>query len=85
MFEHFPGVRKLIIVARTPSEIADIKLTRCYLTALNGDPRKEEIAFARLLCNTNKKMEFIEQRMAELKRISVRETITYEKVCRACF
>ena len=29
-------------------EVQDYKLTRyaCYLTAQNGDPRKEEIAFA---------------------------------------
>jgi DNA-damage-inducible protein D len=78
--EHFPGVRKLIIVGKnTEQEIADIKLTRyaCYLTALNGDPRKEEIAFAQAYFVTQtRKMEFIEQRMAELERISVREKLS---------
>lgn len=47
--EHFPDARKVIVAGNdSRQEIIDIKLTRyaCYLTALNGDPRKEEIAFA---------------------------------------
>lgn len=47
--DHFLDVTKMVdIGSGTQREIQDIKLTRyaCYLIAQNGDPRKEEIAFA---------------------------------------
>ena len=47
--DHFPEVRKTIAMPKgATKEIIDIMLTRyaCYLIAQNGDPRKEEIAFA---------------------------------------
>src|SRR3989344_3265087 len=78
--DHFRDVTKLIIVGKnTKQEIPDIKLTRyaCYLITLNGDPRKTEIAFAQAYFVTQtRKMEMIEQRIAELKRISAREKLT---------
>jgi DNA-damage-inducible protein D len=78
--DHFPGARKRIITGKnTEQEISDIKLTRyaCYLTALNGDPRKEEIAFAQAYFVTQtRKIEVIEQRMAELERIDAREKLS---------
>lgn len=78
--DHFRDVTKLIIVGKnTKQEIPDIKLTRyaCYLIALNGDPRKTEIAFAQAYFVTQtRKMELIEQRMAELERIDAREKLT---------
>ena len=47
--EHFPDVRKTIPMPKgAEKEIDDYLLTRyaCYLVAQNGDPRKEQIAFA---------------------------------------
>ena len=78
--DHFRDATKLIIVGKnTKQEIIDIKLTRyaCYLVTLNGDPRKTEIAFAQAYFVTQtRKMEVIEQRMAELERIDAREKLT---------
>ena len=78
--DHFLGVRKVIRVGKgAEMEVSDYKLTRyaCYLTTLNGDPRKIEIAFAQAYFVTQtRKMEVIEQRMAELERITAREKLT---------
>ena len=46
---HFVEVNKMVVLGSgAKRNIDDIKLTRyaCYLIAQNGDPRKEEIAFA---------------------------------------
>ncbi len=47
--DHFPGAGKLIVKGKgAAQEITDYNLSRfaCYLVAMNGDPRKEEIAAA---------------------------------------
>jgi len=47
--DHFLDVRKMVdLRSGAKREIEEIMLTRyaCYLIAQNGDPRKDEIAFA---------------------------------------
>ena len=47
--DHFRGITKMIPLAKGAQRaIQDYMLTRyaCYLIAQNGDPKKEEIAFA---------------------------------------
>lgn len=76
---HFRDVTKTSEMPNGGSkEVGDIKLTRyaCYLITLNGDPKKEAIAFAQAYFVTQTRtVELLQQRMAELERIDAREKL----------
>ncbi len=79
VLDHFPEVRKTIAMPKgATKEIDDYKLTRyaCYLIAQNGDPRKEEIAFAQsYFAIQTRKQELIEQRIALQERFDARNKL----------
>ncbi len=78
--DHFVGAAKKVeIGSDAEREIEDIRLTRyaCYLIAQNGDPRKEEIAFAQsYFAIQTRKQELIEQRIALQERFEARNKLT---------
>ncbi len=77
--DHFVGAARMVkIGSETEREIEDYKLTRyaCYLIAQNGDPRKEEIAFAQsYFAIQTRKQELIEQRIALQERFEARNKL----------
>ena len=78
--DHFVEVAKTINMPKgATKDIEDYKLTRyaCYLIAQNGDPRKQEIAFAQsYFAIQTRKQELIEQRIALQERLDARNKLT---------
>lgn len=79
LFDHFVDVNKTIPMPKgAKKEIPDIMLTRyaCYLIAQNGDPRKEQIAFAQsYFALQTRKQELVEERIKLVERFRAREKL----------
>lgn len=77
--DHFREVTKMVQIGSSAKrKIKDYMLTRyaCYLIAMNGDPQKEEIAFAQsYFAVQTRKQELIEERIALIERTQARDKL----------
>jgi len=77
--DHFRDVTKMVTLGSgSQRPVPDYMLTRyaCYLIAQNGDPRKDEIAFAQsYFAIQTRKQELIEDRIQLLRRMDARDKL----------
>ena len=77
--DHFREVTKMVALGSgAKRKLQDYMLTRyaCYLIAQNGDPKKEEIAFAQTyFAVQTRKQEIIEDRIKLMNRLEAREKL----------
>lgn len=77
--DHFREVTKMVkLGSGAQREVEDCMLTRfaCYLIAQNGDPKKEEIAFAQsYFAIQTRKIELIEERLNLKSRLETRDKL----------
>jgi DNA-damage-inducible protein D len=79
LLDHFVDVTKTIAMPKgAEKDVPDIMLSRyaCYLIAQNGDPKKEQIAFAQsYFAIQTRKQELIEERIQLMERLQAREKL----------
>ncbi len=77
--DHFVDVNKTIQMPTCATkDVPDFMLTRyaCYLIAQNGDPKKEQIAFAQsYFAIQTRKQELLEERIQLMERLQAREKL----------